>query len=454
MKLLRLSRVFLFAVPAFTIWACQKNKSGEIGAPVIETVQTSVQGRVLDQHLLPLKGATVVCGGKTTTTSVNGTFLLEKVSVNKDAAVVIVSKNQYLTGIRTLIVNENDLHYVQIMLHEREVAATFSGANGGIVSLPYGKLTIPPNAVLLKDSTLYNGIVDVNFRYLNPADDHFADLMAGDLRGITWENIQKGLWSYGMFTLELSGQNGEILHLDNNNPTTLQIVIPGPLQGSAPAQIPLWFFNITSGYWEEKGTATKQGDTYIATIKSTGFWHYAVPYDLVSLRTTIIDQHNAPVPNMQVTILRKLDFIPVYSYTDAAGRFTGKVPVNAQLIFTLTDPCRDIFYHQETGPFAAASSINALTITLPSDNTLMIDGIANNCANEPVQGGIVNMLVDGLYYKAAVTKGHFKSTILRCNSSSTDVVLTATDTTASISTMTTINANNGIITPTLVVCTP
>lgn len=456
MKLLRLQPVFLFAILALATWACQKNNSSEIGEPVVppvqETVTTSIQGRVLDEQEQPLADATVKCGGKDTITDINGNFLLQNVAVSQDAAVVTVSKTQHISGIRTLIVNVNSLHYVQIMLHDRETTATFSGTAGGTVSVPEGELSIPANNILQENNTSYNGIVDVNFKYINPEKERFPDLMAGDLRGINKAKTQQGLQSFGMIVLELSGQNGEKLHL--NKSITLKSAIPGSLQGSSPAQIPLWVFNISSGYWEEDGSATKQGDFYVATIKSTGYWHCAVPYNLVSLQTTVLDQNNNPAPNMQVTILTKLNLIPVYSYTDAAGRFTGKVTNNAQLIITFTDPCKDLFFHKEIGPFAAASVLNNMTVTLPVNNTLVIDGIANNCSNQPVQKGIVSILVDGLQYATMIENGHYKMTILRCSNTPTNITFAAKDAATNLSTVTTINANNGNITPTLVVCTP
>jgi hypothetical protein len=456
MKLLRLQPVFLFAVLVFTTWACQKNESSEIGDGVIppsqKIVKTSIQGRVFDEHAQALEGATVTCGGKDTTTDVDGNFVLQGVAVVQDAAVVSVSKAQHISGIRTLIVNENSLHYVQIMLHSRETAATFNSTNGGTVSLPQAELSVPANNVLLENNTAYNGIVEVNFKYINSESDHFPDLMPGDLRGISKTKTQQGLQTFAMMILELTGQNGEKLHL--NKSISVKINIPGSLTGSAPAQIPLWFFNVNTGYWEEKDVATKQGNLYVTTVQQTGFWHCAVPYELVSLQTKIVDQQNTAIPNIQVIILRKMDFIPVYSYTDVAGRFNGKVPANAQLIITFTDPCKDLFFHQEIGPFASTSTLNNLAAILPVNNTLHIDGVASNCSNQPVQKGVVNVIVDGLLYAAAIEKGQFKMTILRCSRTAANITFIALDAATNISTVTTINANNGSLTPTLVVCTP
>ncbi|SEW11704.1 hypothetical protein SAMN05428988_2214 [Chitinophaga sp. YR573] len=456
MKLLRLSQLLLFPVFTLTIWACSKTGSRELSASATketEKVLTSIQGRVLNELLQPVQGALVVCGGKRDSTDANGNFLMERVKVLPDAAQVTVTKDQYLNGIRTLTVNTNSLHYVQIILQAREAAATFSAASGGNINLPGGKLTIQPNSVLMKDNTSYTGIVDINFKYTNPENEHFADMMTGDLRGIDDKKNKKGLQSFGIVTLNFTGQSGEPLHLDVKQPVGLLVNIPGSLQSSAPAQIALWSFNTASGYWEQQGFASKQGDAYIAMVKSTGFWHFAVPYNVVNLKATMLDQNNNPIPNMRMSIVSKIDFIPVYSYTDAGGRFAGKVASNSQLILSLIDPCGQIFYHQEIGPYAADVTTDPFSVPLPASSTLMIDGTANNCSDQPVMGKI-NITVDGLCYATNINNGNFKMTFIRCNASATDVTFSATDTATHINTITTINANNGTITPSLIVCKP
>jgi hypothetical protein len=453
MNLLRLSPILLLPV---LLWACNKNSSNEVSASQTketEKVLTSIEGRILNELQQPLQGAVVAGGGKTAVTDANGNFLLEQIKIDANAAQVRVTKDQYLSGIRTLMVNANSVHYIQLSLQARVATATFSAASGGTVNLPGGQLTLQANSILKKDNTNYTGIVDVNFNYANPQSANFADILAGDLRGIDENKKLKGLQSFGMLTLEFTGQNGEVLHLKDKQPASLLIDIPGSLKSSAPAQIPLWFFNTNSGYWEQQAFAGKQGGAYITTIKGTGFWQLAVPYDVINLNATIIDQNNNPVPNMQVTIVTKLDFIPVFGYTDAAGRFTGKVPSNSQLILSFTNPCGQAFYNKEIGPYSLDATASNIPVSLSKDSTLMIDGIANNCVDQPVMGKI-NITIDGLSYTTPINKGAFKMTILRCSNTIADVSISATDTATHINTITTIKANSGTITPSLVVCKP
>lgn len=453
---MKLLRVMLLAVLTCTLWACTKEKSADrpskpsSGSGGNKTVVAGIQGRIFDEYAVPLAGARVECGSKTTVTDANGTFLLLDVKADADAAVVTVSKEQYMPAARTLILNERSLHYVQLILYDKNAVATFNSATGGTVQLPGCKMSVPADAIQKENNTTYNGIVEVNYRYINPENNKFADYMAGDLRGLNKSGSEKGLKSYGMLTTTLTGENGESLHL--NKAVDMQIDIPGTLESSAPQDISLWRYDTVSGFWKEEILGSKQNDHYNATVKDIGFWHCATSYDLVDFTTTVVDQHGAPVSNMLITVFTKLDFVPVYSYTDASGRFTGRVPANQQLVFTLTDPCKDLFSRQEIGPFSKASTIPMLPVSLPESNLLIIDGKASNCTDQLVQKGSVDIIADGLHYITRITTGKFAMNILRCSNTVTNLTFNATDSTTKQSTITTINTGNGSITPTLVVC--
>jgi hypothetical protein len=454
-----MKQVMLFVLLACAMWACRKIESSEppVGpgpddpgsSPKIET---SVQGRVLDEHSVPLAGASVSCGGKTTTTNAEGTFLLKQVSVPEEAAVVTVTKNQYIYGSRTLMVYKNSLHFVEFILQENQATGSFVGSSGGKVVLPETELTVPANAVTLENNNPYTGIVDVNYRYIDPLDDNFPGLMAGDLRGISKASKEQGLESFDMFFLETLGQNGEKLKL--NQSLTIKIDIPGTLQSSAPASIPLWRYDSTSGYWKEDATANRSGDSYIATVKNTGYWQCARPYDAITLKTTVVDQDKAPVQGMRTTVFSKIDFIPTFSFTDTAGRYIGKIPANKIIIFALTFPCLDQFEHEEIGPFSAASTAPAFTVTISEFSRLLVSGTATNCANQPVKNGTAEIVTNGLHYATSINNGNFKINIGRCANSNADVTIRATDDATRASLDTTISTQNGSFKPLLKICTP
>jgi hypothetical protein len=54
---------------------------------------------------------------------------------------------------------------------------------------------------------------------------------------------------------------------------TLTIDVPESQTATAPATIPLWFFDEEAGVWQEEGEATRQGDKYIGTVKHFTDWN-------------------------------------------------------------------------------------------------------------------------------------------------------------------------------------
>ncbi|MBW8686171.1 carboxypeptidase-like regulatory domain-containing protein [Chitinophaga rhizophila] len=456
MHLLRLSPVLLLCLLLLTISACRKELSYEGTPPEPEeppakTVTTSVQGRVLNEQRQPVQGATVSGGGVTVTTDVNGYFLLEKIAVLDDATLISARRNGYFTGYRTLMVREEKLQYVQLELL-LQGQNLFTGSTGDVIAFPEGTLTFPANGVVTGGNQPYGGSVTSRSIYINPEGSTAADQMPGDLRGINSENRQVLLRAFSMIVFTLEDNAGAPLYVDSTRPATFRIMIPPALTSSAPQEIPLWNFDAGSGFWIQKGTARREGNDYIGTATKAGYWLCATTLPPVVLTAGIKDQHGNAIPNLRVTVLTKTDFIPAYAFTSEDGVYFGKVPANTALILTVTDNCDNVLRQQEIGPFTTSAQIDNVSVTLPASNSLVINGTAKDCDNFNVVTGKVLINVDGQNYAASISLGKFSTTIVRCENSAVNITLTGTDDrTDRTSTMTT-NANNGTITPNIVIC--
>jgi hypothetical protein len=95
------------------------------------------------------------------------------------------------------------------------------------------------------------------------------------------------------------------------------------------------------------------------------------------------------------------------------------------------------------GPALQDVDLGTLTVTV-TNSDLTLSGKVVDCSNNPVDSGMVDILVDGLDYRAAVTKGVFKMPISRCYNTTVPVKLTAYDfNTQQASTQATIDASFG-----------
>lgn len=456
MHLLRLSPVLLVCLLFLTISACKKEKSlegppPETEEPPAQIVTTSIQGRVLNGQRQPVQGANVAGGGTTAVTDVNGYFLLQNIRSSDDATVVSVEKAGFFKTWRTLMVREEKLQYIQLELLLKN-QNSINNNTGDVIPFPEGTLTFPANSVVTAGGQPYGGPVTVRSIYTNPENSTIADQLPGDLRGINEQKKQVLLRAFSSIVFHLEDDGGTALFVDTAKPVTFRIMIPGTLLSSAPNEIPLWYFDGNTGLWQQQGMAKREGNDYAGTANKPGYWLCATTLPQITLTALVKDQEGNPVPNLRVTILTKQDFIPAFAFTAADGIYYGKVPSGTPLILTVTDNCDNVLRQQEIGPFNTATSIDNVNVTLPAATSLIIKGTAKDCDNFNVVTGKVIINIDGQNYAASISLGNFTTTIVRCDNAAVNITLTATDDrTGKTSAMTT-NANNGTITPNIVVC--
>ena len=236
--------------------------------PLAEKVTASIKGRVTDENNKPVNSASVVAGTTTGTTDINGFFELSNIQLAKNAGFVLVEKAGYLKGSRTIFTNSGIVNNVEIQLIPKTNRGNFAANAGGNIVIQSGtSVSFPASGVInATTNTAYTGTVNVIGAYLDPTDPKLSLIMPGNLVGLTTTNEQKVLQTFGMIAVELEGSSGEKLNLATGKTATITMAIPVSLQASAPATIPLWFFDETKGLWKEEGSATKQGNSYVGTV--------------------------------------------------------------------------------------------------------------------------------------------------------------------------------------------
>ncbi|RFS23287.1 carboxypeptidase regulatory-like domain-containing protein [Chitinophaga silvatica] len=432
------SLLLLFSL-TLIFFACQKEYSSENNGnnngngttpptPVV-TVKTSVQGRVIDEKQEPVKGAIVSFGAISGITDVNGFFKFDNVVASKNTAVVVVKKDGYFNGSRTFITSANSLKYVQIQLLPKKEAGQFEAVNGGqITAASTCQLTFQPNHVLNGNNEVYSGKVSVLISNINPEDSKFADIQPGALRGTNKNGKEVGLQSFGMFAVELQGANGEALHLDTNKSVMLKYAIPTSLLNTAPATMPLWYFDEKSGLWQEEGLATKNGAFYIGEVKHFSFWNLDYPFAQAKIKIRFLSKAGVPVQATQV-ILKTSEGQVGYGFTDDNGVVEGIVPAEKALTLSLAGQCNNTLYThpQPIGPLLNDTDLGdlAIDINIPF---LTITGKITDCDNAIVKGAYVSALLEGRTYRTySDDNGKYSINILRCASTASELEIAAMD---------------------------
>jgi hypothetical protein len=409
--------------------SCEKEVSFENGGNNINIspddlttkISSSVSGFVTDENNAPVMGASVQFGSSTFTTDKYGYFEAKNVQVVKNAAFVTVAKTGYFKGIKTYTAAEGRSAFFRIKLIPKVNIGNLTASSGGTVSLPNGlSITLPAGAVVnAATNASYSGTVNIAAFWMNPETDDLSSIMPGDLRGINAEGSIKLLQTFGMAAVELTGAGGELLQIANGKTATLKLAIPASLGSTAPATIPLWYFDETNGLWKEQGSATKTGNSYVGEVSHFSFWNCDSPYPgAVRFNCTILNSSGNPVPDASINILFANGYQTwCYGSSDSSGYASGLIPANKQLIIQVIDySCPGSVLYSK--PFTTTSSnISLGNIIIPAGFTATISGSLLNCNNQPVTNGYL-LLLSGYYYKRYNinnNSGNFNFSTLLCS---------------------------------------
>ena len=436
----RLTVIVLSLIPLsfFLITGCQR----EIGNPVAgtithsvtdidnEKVNAGVRGVVIDENNRPVMGATVSSNANTTTTDRYGVFHFSNISLSKANGYVNVTKAGYFTGSRSFISVAGRIHNVRIKLLPKTNAGNFLGSAGGTITLSGGgKLVMPAAAITDAGGNAYTGTVNVSMTWIDPSSPNLPDIVPGDLRGITTSGEERGLVTYGMLGVELTGAGGQQLKVAAGKTAELSFPIPAALVGSAPTTIDLWNFDETKARWKQEGQATKNGNFYIAQVAHFSFWNCDAQFPLINLCMNLVcGVENNPLNNVQVRIKRVVNNSYGYGRTDSAGNLCGKVPKDEALVLEVLDQCGNVAYSQNIGPFSNDATLPTVSVLIPAVNKLTITGTLVNCSNGNVTNGAVVLYTSGAHsYSIPVTNGSFSLTLMRCNGGTLNFTLLGVD---------------------------
>jgi hypothetical protein len=404
----KMNRLLFFIATAIIFLSCQKTignldtiNNTSILPDLVSTTSSSASGFVTDENEAPVKNAIVQVGNFTTSTDKYGFFEAKNVQVVRTAAVVSITKAGYFKGIKTYIVTPNKAAFFRIKLIPKTTAGSFNAASGGVVTMPSGLSINFPTSAIVNASTnaAYTGTVNVSAFYINPTAADIDRIMPGDLRGLNTAGEIKLLTSYGMAAVELTGTAGELLQIATGKKASLTMPVPTSLGASAPATIPLWYFDENNGLWKQEGIATKTGNAYVGDVSHFSFWNCDVPNNFVQFNCTVVNSAGQPIPNVQVKIsVVSNPNTAAYGYTDSSGYVGGAVPNNAQLLLSVyPNNCYTTPSYTQT--FSTTNvNLSLGVITIPTSTSIAtFTGTVTNCASTAVTNGYI-ILKEGFIF--------------------------------------------------------
>lgn|GEM_PF-1305262 len=295
-------------------------------------VSTSVAGTVFDEAGKPLKGVRVLISGQSALTTDEGTFLFENISVPGNRCVITAEKTGYFTGVTARVPLKDELTRTRLILTSSNPTHTISGSTGGKATLSNdSEVEFPANGVVTAGGSPYTGQVNLSVHYQDPSAADFPERVAGgDMLARRTDASTSVLYSYGILRVKLTDSNGEDLQVAPGKTATLRIGIPKSQLATAPATIPLWYFDEAAGVWKEEGEATKQGDQYVGTVKHFTDWNADDPKQSATIIGKVVDCNGKSFSISIVEIGQAATFTE-----DADGSFSQRVPTGVTIPVTV-----------------------------------------------------------------------------------------------------------------------
>ncbi len=352
-------------------------------------VESSFFGLVKDQDGLLLEDALVTTEEGDQRTDENGYFSVKNARLDFDGSIIKVRKSGYYDAYRFVMPSAGTSVYVEIVMIKKESKGTVSAAVGGpIIITDKSSLTFSANTIANEDGTTYNGDFEVYAHFYDPYASGFVEEYPGDLRGERTSGEEVQLVSYGMIAVELISSAGDPLNLLDGASARWEIKVD-PTLNDLPQEIPLWALDETTGVWVEEGRAVLGDGVYVGAPTHFSFWNCDVPYPLVELSGTVVDQNKTPLPNVRVVITTEDGLTSGYGITDSEGKFRGKVPKEEPLRLESRGDCIDSIVY-EIGPFLEDTDMGKVVFS--SGYTLShFSGIFTDCDGAPVENGYVTL---------------------------------------------------------------
>jgi len=386
------------------------------------SAQRDFHGLVLATNGTAVSGATVTIGSATVQTNAKGLFVIKNAGVKENFAYIKVTKAGFVNGSRTMVPT-NGSNRINIMMIPATNTSTITSGATATVSLPNGTKVKFDGSFKDASGNAYTGNVNVSLFHLKPSDQYLNELMPGSLLANNTAGNARIMETFGMLHVQLTGASGQNLQIANGHTAEMTVAIDAAQTSVAPATIPLWSFDETTGIWQEEGLATKVGNAYVGNVSHFSWWNCDAQFPQCLLNVHIQNSAAQPLSNVTVKIFRQ-NQNSTSAITDGNGNASGIVPAGENLTMKIYDACNNVIVTNNIGPFTnnSTNTLPAITISQSLNSTVTITGTLKDCSGNNVTNGVANLSYTSSTsyfsnFSTQVTNGSFSFNVLSCSSS-------------------------------------
>ncbi len=283
----------------------------------------SISGIISRSNGSTIEGAVISTGTHSATSNEDGYFVLT--AVPEGPALVAFSGDGFMSTFRVAEVrSDNAVHFPGITLLVVESAVINSTSGGEVATTGnIGVADFAANSFVNAAGDNYSGDVTIEINAMNTDNDDFYGSFPGEFAGIREDGSEVTLVSYGFMNIQMLADDKSPLQLADGTTAELTLTISSDKAATAPATIPMWYFDETDGQWYEEGQAVLSGNSYTADVAHFTTWNWDVPIeDICSISGFVVDDLGLPVEGARV-LSRGVDAaIMAEDFTGTDGSFT------------------------------------------------------------------------------------------------------------------------------------
>jgi hypothetical protein len=333
--------VVLMLVVSFTVvvGGCSSGGGGGDGTPapaatgtIIGKVSSNATGSVI-------ANATITDGTTSATTAADGTYTLNNLAPSSNKVLTITANNHALSS-KIAAVTAGNTSRVDVAL--QPVAASISlaslaTAQSLTVANSPAQVNLPANGLVTGAGGAPSMPVTANLTPIDPSSN--PQLMPGNFTTSAGTQIE----SFGAMEVSFKDNSGASLNLASGQSAVIRIPVTAVNQGSAPAvpapaTMPAFYYNSTTGQWVQEGTLTLAGTApnqyYEGTVTHFSYWNADQVYDTTCITGKVVNSSGAAVAGARVEAQGSGYTGTSTAYTAADGTFTLQVKANAIVIVT------------------------------------------------------------------------------------------------------------------------
>lgn len=270
---------------------------GKTDAPVVTPPVSlaSVEGIVVvSEDSSVLANAKVSVGAISTTTAADGQFTLSNIAPAA-RGLIKIEADGFVDGFVSLALVAGQKVRVSPRLQRASAPSLIDPTSNATVTADgsIAQVILPANSLVNEvTGAVATGTVTARVTAINPAAD--PQTMPGDYSVSDTVRIE----SFGAVKVTLRDADGKKVNLKSGSKATIRIPL-ATRSANPPANIPLFYFNESTGRWVEEGSATLSGTApnqyYEGQVSHFSYWNADQVQDTIYVNGCLVDASSKPL---------------------------------------------------------------------------------------------------------------------------------------------------------------